>query len=58
MLIMVKVDINLKDEYEILLMVVCWRGNLFLIDELIKLGVDVNVGDEEKMLLIVVCFRG
>lgn len=55
---MVKVDINLKDEYEILLMVVCWRGNLILIDELIKLGVDVNVGDEEKMLLIVVCFRG
>lgn len=39
----------------IFLILVCEKGQLDVVEKLIKEGVDVNLFDEYKMLLIIVC---
>lgn len=48
------VDVNLRDEYNILFIKVCDFGYLSVVKELIKVSVNVNFNDEYDILLILV----
>lgn len=52
------VDVNLRDIYEMFLLIVCNNGYLSIVKVLIKVGVDVNLSNEYDILFIVVCVRG
>lgn len=53
-----RVEINLKDKYYILLIFVCLKGYLNIVEELIWVGVDVNLEIRYYILLIFVCCLG
>lgn len=55
MLIKVGVDVNLCDEYKMLLIIVCEQGYLNIVVVLIQLGDNVNMSDGINILLIIVC---
>lgn len=49
------VDVNLCDEYKMLLIIVCEKCYLNVVVVLIWLGVNVNMRDIINILLIIVC---
>lgn len=55
MLIKVSVIVNFGNEYEILFIILCEKGYIFMVEELIKVGVDVNLVKYCKMFFIFVC---
>lgn len=52
------VDVNFEDVKNILFIVVCIKGYLNVLEELIIVGVDVNLEDIKNILFIIVCIWG
>lgn len=51
--------VNVKGRYDILFIVVCVKGDLVVVEELIRVReVDVNLSVKNKIFLIEVCVKG
>lgn len=53
----INIGFFLKSGLIVLLIVVCFSGDLNVVNELLKVGVDVNLGYWYKLCLIIVWFR-